>query len=65
MRTTKKKPVVKPSKKNFLKTVPAVVFILGFLLTLFLIDLYKAINAKNNRQDHTHPVNEHANKKNQ
>ncbi len=65
MRTTKKKPVVKPPKKHVLKSVPAVVYILGLLLTLFLIDLYKAINAENNKHDHMHPVNEHVNKKSQ
>ena len=63
MRSSKRKTAVKPPKKNLLKSAPALVFIVGFLLTLFLIDLYSVVNAKNKKHNHKHPVNEHIDKK--
>jgi hypothetical protein len=65
MRSSKRKTVVKPPKKNLFRSAPAVVFILGFLLTLFLIDLYRVINEKDKRHDHSHQDNEHINRKNE
>jgi hypothetical protein len=63
MKSTKRKTVVKPPTKNLLKSAPGVVFILGVLLILFLIDIYWVVSAKNEKHDHKHRVNEQIDKK--
>jgi hypothetical protein len=61
MRSSKRKAVMKPPKKNVVKSAPAVVFILVFLLGLFLIDLYRVVHST--AKKHNHQESEHIDKK--
>jgi membrane fusion protein, heavy metal efflux system len=59
---TLKKNTLKSPEKNFLKSAPALVFVLVILLALFLADIYMA-NAATEKDDHKHQENEHADEK--
>lgn len=59
---TLKKNTLKSPEKNFLKSAPALVFVLVILLALFLADIYMA-NAATEKDDHKHQENEQADEK--
>lgn len=59
---TLKKNTLKSPEKIFLKSAPALVFVLVILLALFLADIYMA-NAATEKDDHKHQENEQADEK--